>query len=70
MPRIARGDGIPDDDIKHCRTGQHNRYRTFEDTTIFQDIDVGSTDFNPLETRYFYAVVPVDAIGIMGTPRH
>ena len=61
------GDGIPDDDINIV--GRVNTTDTyFEDTTIFQDIDVGSTDFNPLETRYFYAVVPVDAIGIMGTP--
>ena len=40
----------------------------FVDTTIFQDIDVGNSRFDPQETRYFYAVVPVDAIGIMGTP--
>ena len=61
------GDGIPDDDINIV--GRVNATDTyFEDTTIFQDIDVNSTRFNPLETRYFYAVVPVDTIGIMGTP--
>jgi hypothetical protein len=61
------GDGIPDDDINIV--GRVNATDTyFEDTTIFQDIDVNSTRFNPSETRYFYAVVPVDAIGIMGTP--
>ena len=61
------GDGIPDDDINIV--GRVNTTDTyFEDTTIFQDIDVSSTGFDPLNTRYFYAVVPVDAIGIMGTP--
>ena len=61
------GNGIPNDDINIV--GRVNTTDTyFEDTTIFQDIDVGSTDFDPLNTRYFYAVVPVDAIGIMGTP--
>ena len=60
-------DGIPNDDINIV--GWVNATDThFEDTTIFQDIDVGSTRFDPLTTRYFYAVVPVDAIGIMGMP--
>ena len=61
------GDGIPDDDINIV--GRVNATDTyFEDTTIFQDIDVGNSRFDPQDTRYFYAVVPVDAIGIMGTP--
>ena len=60
-------DGIPDSDINIV--GRVNATDTyFEDTTIFQDIDVEDTRFNPQTTRYFYAVVPVDAIGIMGTP--
>ena len=60
-------DGIPDDDINIV--GRVNATDThFEDATIFQDIDVDDTRFNPLNTRYFYAVVPVDVIGIMGTP--
>ena len=60
-------DGIPNGDINIV--GWVNATDThFEDTTIFQDINVGSTDFDPLSTRYFYAVVPVDAIGIMGMP--
>ena len=60
-------DGIPNDDINIV--GRVDATDThFEDTTIFQDIDVESTNFDPLSTRYFYAVVPVDAIGIMGTP--
>ena len=60
-------DGLPDDDINIV--GWVNATDThFEDTTIFQDINVDSTGFDPLNTRYFYAVVPVDAIGIMGTP--
>lgn len=60
-------DGIPDSDINIV--GRVNATDTyFEDTTIFQDVDVEDTRFNPQTTRYFYAVVPVDAIGIMGTP--
>lgn len=61
------GDGIPNDDINIVgrvdATDAH-----FEDTTIFQDIDVDSSFFDPEDTRYFYAVVPVDTIGLMGTP--
>ena len=61
------GDGIPNDDINIV--GRVNATDTyFEDTTIFQDIDVDSSFFDPQGTRYFYAVVPVDVIGIMGTP--
>ena len=60
-------DGIPDDDINIV--GRVNATDThFVDTTIFQDIDVDNSRFDPAETRYYYAVVPVDAIGIMGTP--
>ena len=61
------GDGIPDDDINIVgRVKATDTY--FEDATIFQDIDVDDTRFDGQDTRYFYAVVPVDAIGIMGTP--
>ena len=61
------GDGIPNDDINIV--GRVDATDTqFEDTTIFQDVDVDSTLFDPEDTRYFYAVVPVDIIGIMGTP--
>ncbi|RKU08513.1 hypothetical protein C6502_14980 [Candidatus Poribacteria bacterium] len=60
-------DGIPDSDINIV--GRVNATDTyFEDATIFQDIDVDSTRFDPVNTRYYYAVVPVNAIGIMGTP--
>lgn len=60
-------DGIPNDDINIV--GRVNATDThFVDTTIFQDIDVDNSRFDPAETRYYYAVVPVDAIGIMGTP--
>ena len=62
-------DGIPDDDINIV--GWVNATDThLEDTTIFQDIDVGDNRFGSEDTlyRYFYAVVPVDAVGIMGTP--
>ena len=40
----------------------------FEDTTVFQDVDVTSDFFDANAVHYFYAVVPVDAMGIMGTP--
>ncbi len=61
------GDGIPNGDINIV--GWVNATDThFEDTTIFQDIDADSGLFDPQDTRYFYAVVPVDTIGIMGTP--
>ena len=61
------GDGIPNDDINIV--GRVNATDTyFEDITIFQDIDVNNARFDPQGTRYFYAVVPVDVIGIMGTP--
>ncbi len=60
-------DGIPDDDINIV--GRVDATDThFVDTTIFQDIEVDNSRFDPAETRYYYAVVPVDAIGIMGTP--
>jgi hypothetical protein len=40
----------------------------FVDTTVFQDINTNNPNFAPQNTRYYYAVVPVDAIGIMGKP--
>jgi hypothetical protein len=59
--------GIPDDDINIV--GRINATDThFEDTTIFQDINVDSLFFEIENTRYYYAVVPVSATGIMGTP--
>ena len=59
--------GIPDDDINIV--GRINATDThFEDTTIFQDINVDSLFFEIDNTRYYYAVVPVSAAGIMGTP--
>lgn len=65
------GDGIAEDDI--TIVGRVNTAQTqFEDTTFFQDIDVDFTDPNHVfyykKIHYYYAVVPVDAIGIMGTP--
>ena len=60
-------DGIPNDDINIVGwVSATDTY--FEDTTIFQDIDVDNTRFDPENTRYYYAVVPVDTTGIMGTP--
>ena len=60
-------DGIPDSDINIIGRGSPTD-TYFEDATIFQDIDVDDTRFDPQNTRYYYAVVPVNAIGIMGTP--
>ena len=59
-------DGIPDSDINIVgRVNPTDTY--FEDTTTFQDIDVDALRSDP-RVHYFYAVVPIDAIGIMGTP--
>jgi len=59
--------GIPDGDINIV--GRVNTTDTsFEDLTIFQDIDVNNDRFEAQNTRYYYAVVPINAIGIMGTP--
>ena len=38
----------------------------FEDTTVLQDVD--SSFFDPNDLHYYYAVVPVNAMGLMGTP--
>ncbi len=59
------GDGIPEDDI--TIVGRVNVAQIqFEDTTVFQDVDLDFDD--PNNVHYYYAVVPVNAIGIMGTP--
>ncbi len=59
------GNGIAEDDINIV--GRVNITQTqFEDTSVFQDIDPAFTE--PIDVHYFYAVVPVDEIGIMGTP--
>ncbi len=59
--------GIAEDDITVVGRVQVNQTR-FEDTTLFQDVDVNSPSFEPSNVHYYYAVVPIDAIGIMGTP--
>lgn len=59
------GDGIAENDI--TIVGRVNIKQTqFEDTTVFQDIDPAFTE--PNDVHYYYAVIPIDAIGIMGTP--
>ena len=59
--------GIPEADIEIV--GRVNITQTrFEDTAVFQDVDPNSIFFDPENTHYYYAVVPVNAIGIMGTP--
>ncbi len=63
------GDGIPEDDISIV--GRVDVTQTqFEDTTVFYGIDITNEDFDPNSFDYYYAyaVVPVDAMGIMGTP--
>ena len=45
-----------------------SRKRGFEDATVFESIDVNSELFDPNSLYYYYAVVPVDAMGLMGTP--
>jgi len=59
--------GIPEDDIEIIGRVDITQTR-FEDTAVFQDIDVNSVFFDPANTHYYYAVVPVNAMGIMGTP--
>ena len=53
--------GIPEDDIEIVGRVDITQTR-FEDTTVFEAINIDSED------PYYYAVVPVDAMGIMGTP--
>ena len=61
----SNGDGIAENDISIV--GRVNISQTqFEDTTVFQDIDLDFTE--PNDVHYYYAVIPVDTIGIMGTP--
>ena len=61
------GNGIPEDDI--AIVGRVNATQTrFEDPTVFEGIDINSEFFDPNNLHYYYAVVPVDAIGLMGTP--
>ncbi|MCG9128017.1 T9SS type A sorting domain-containing protein [Candidatus Poribacteria bacterium] len=59
------GDGIAEDDI--TIVGRLAPTQTqFQDTTVFQDVDFEF--YEPNEVHYYYAVVPVNEIGIMGTP--
>lgn len=59
------GNGIAEDNINIV--GKVNMSQTqFQDATVFQDIDPDFTE--PNSVHYYYAVVPVSAIGIMGTP--
>ena len=61
------GNGIPEDDI--AIVGRVDvRQTQFADPTVFEGIDVNSEFFDPNNFHYYYAVVPVDAIGLMGTP--
>ena len=59
--------GIPEDDIEIVGRVDITQTR-FEDTAVFQDVDMNSIFFDPANTHYYYAVVPVSATGIMGTP--
>lgn len=59
------GDGIAEDDINIV--GRVTISQTeYQDTSVYQDIDLEFTD--PNDVYYYYAVVPVDSVGIMGTP--
>ena len=55
------GNGIPEDDIEIVGRVDITQTR-FEDITVFETINIDS------QNHYYYAVVPVDAMGIMGTP--
>ncbi len=61
------GNGIAEDDVTIVGRVAVTQTR-FEDTTVFQDVDVSGVFFEPSNVHYYYAVVPVDAMGIMGTP--
>ena len=61
------GNGIPEDDINIIGRVDPTQTR-FEDTTVFEGIDVNSEFFDPNDLHYYYAVVPVNAMGLMGTP--
>ena len=61
------GNGIPEDDINIIGRVDPTQTR-FEDTTVFEGIDVNSEFFEPNDFHYYYAVVPVNAMGLMGTP--
>lgn len=65
----ADGDrnGIPEDSINIVGHVDATDTR-FEDRTILQDIDVSNARFDPQSTRYYYAVAPVNSIGIIGMP--
>jgi hypothetical protein len=41
---------------------------SYTDTTAFNDVLTGATNFDPSLIRYYYAVVPVDHVGLMGEP--
>ena len=58
--------GIPEDDIEIVGRVDITQTR-FEDTAVFQDV-VNGIFFDPDNTHYYYAVVPVSAMRIMGTP--
>jgi|GEM_PF-785288 len=61
------GNGISEDDV--AIVGRVDVTQTqFEDATVFEGIDVNSEFFDPNNLHYYYAVVPVDAMGLMGTP--
>ena len=58
--------GIPDAQVQVV--GRVSATTThFEDTQIFNDVDLDLTQAEPLNVLYYYAIVPVDALGLMGT---
>lgn len=59
------GDGIAEDDITIVGRVEPTQTQ-FQDTTVFQDVDFEF--YEPNDVHYYYAVVPVNDIGIMGTP--
>ena len=61
------GNGIAEDDINIVGRIGITQTR-FEDTAVFEEINIDSEFFDPSNYHYYYAVVPVDAMGIMGTP--
>jgi hypothetical protein len=63
----ADSNGIPDGNVNIV--GKVAATDTvFVDDTTFMDVNVSVDGFDPKSIRYYYAVVPVNGYGIMGTP--
>lgn len=61
------GDGIPDGNVNIIgRVKADNTI--FIDNTTFNDVNPNRFGYDPQSVRYYYAIVPLNEYGIMGTP--